>query len=373
MKVAILVYFFPPKWLAGTEIATKNIAILLAKKGHDVHVITSLDEGMPKESIDYSFHTHRIKFPKTRALGQIIFFFRTILLLKKLNPDLVHAQDLIIGIPAFGAKKLLKKPYLVWGQGLDIYKPWLLKKQWSRLVLGNADAIVALTNHMKTEMQNICNRDIYVIPNGVDCSRFDSISRKRARSILGIKDNEKVILFVGRLSRGKGVEYLIRAMGLIYCNNKDAKLVLVGDGKERKELEQLTAALNIDDVTHFVGIVSNERIPEIMVASDIFVLPSLSEGFPIVIIEAMAARLPIIATKVQGLPEIIIEGENGFLVEVRDSKGIADKALMLLDNDELQRMISNNNREAVEKYGWASVIRMLEEVYADLLAHRGHH
>jgi len=120
MKIAILLWGFPPKRLAGTEIATYNIARHLAGRGYKVHVITSLDEGLPKESVEQGFHVHRIGFPKIRFLGIAIFWLKILITLRKVNPDLVHIQGTGMGMPGFLAKKLLKKPYLVWRRGTDV-------------------------------------------------------------------------------------------------------------------------------------------------------------------------------------------------------------------------------------------------------------
>ena len=137
MKIAILVGGLPPKHLGGTEIATYNIAKHLAKSGHQVHVITLLDEGLPKESKEEGFYVHRTKYPRIRFLGIIIFWLKALLLLKKVNPDIVHAQGIGMGMPAFLARKFLRKPYVVWGQGSDVYVAWQFKKQISKLVLKN--------------------------------------------------------------------------------------------------------------------------------------------------------------------------------------------------------------------------------------------
>lgn len=123
--------------------------------------------------------------------------------------------------------------------------------------------------------------------------------------------------------------------------------------------------MNIEQYITFIGKVPNEKVPEYMGASDVFVLPSLSESFGIVNLEAMASGLPIIATNVRGLPEIIKNGENGFLVEPKNPEGIAEKVLLLLEDDELGERISNNNRGEVRKYSWENVVETLEGVYLE--------
>jgi len=367
MRIAITVPLFPPKWLAGTEIATYNIAKHLARRGHEVHVITSLDEGLPKESIEEGFYVHRIFWRKIRFVGVISFWMKIFWCLKRINPDIVHVQSVGIGIPAFLSKKLLKKPYIVWGRGSEIYISWRFNKQILKLVLKNADIVIALTEHMKREIKKICNREVFVIPNGIDLEKFSNLSKKNIRKRLKIKEDAKIITFVGTLCLVKGVRYLIKAMKIIKQLYPNTRLVLVGDGKEKKKLEKVVVELVLEGCVRFIGKVPNGEIPEYMVVSDVFVLPSLSEGFPNVVLEAMASELPIVATNVGGLPEIIKDGVNGFLVEPKDPEQIAEKVLLLLEDDQLRDKLSRNNRKEVKRYNLGSVVERLEEIYQSCL------
>ena len=361
MKIAILVSLFPPKWLAGTEIATYNIAKYLAGRGHEVHVITTLDKGLPKESMEKGVYVHRIFWRKIRFLGIMLFWMKIFLLLKRVNPNIIHVQSVGIGISAFLSKKILKKPYIVWGRGSEVYLPWMFKKQISKLVLKNADAVIALTEDMKKEIKKSYDIDISVIPNGINLKNFENISKEKIRS----KDG-KIILFVGTLRPVKGVRYLIEAMKIIRQRNPNTRLMLVGDGEDREKLEGLVGEFDLKKCVSFVGRVQNEKVPVYMAASDVFVLPSLSEGFPVVSLEAMASGLPIIATNVGGLPEVVQNGENGFLIEPRNSEEIAEKILLILRDNRLRERISRNNKEKSKEYGWETIVKRLEEVYQRL-------
>ena len=367
MKIAITVPQFPPKRIGGTEIATYNIAKHLARRGHEVHVITSLDKGLPKESMDEGFYVHRIFWRKIRFLGVMSFWIKIFLCLKKIKPDIVHTQDIGIGIPGFLAKTFLKMPFVVYGQGSDVYLPSTFKNTISKLALKNAESVIALTEDMKSEMQKLCDRDILVIPNGIDLEKFKNLSRKDIRKRLKIKDNEKIIAFVGSLYPVKGLRYLIKAMKFMIEETKNVRLMFVGDGEESEELESLVEEFGLKERVKFIGRVQNEEIPQYMAASDVFVLPSLSEGFPNVVLEAMASGLPIVATKVGGLPEIIRDGENGFLVEPKNPKEIAEKVLLILEDDELRERMSRNNKDRVKEYTLESVVERLEHVYRSQL------
>jgi len=156
-------------------------------------------------------------------------------------------------------------------------------------------------------------------------------------------------------------------MKTITQETQSVRLMLVGDGAEEEELRQLVERLSLGNWVSFIGKIPNEKIPEYLAASDVFVLPSLSEGLPNVILEAMASGLPIVASKVGGLPEMIKNGENGFLVEPKSPEQIAKKVLLLLGDNELKEKISKNNKEKAKDYSWESIVIKLEKVYQSLL------
>ena len=368
MKIAILTPLFPPKHLAGLEIAAYNIAKRLAKK-YDVHVITTLDEDLPKKSMEEGFYVHRFKTSKIPILRTVSYYIKSIFAVKKINPDIVHVQTIFLALSGLLIKKFLRKPYVVYGRGSDVYLRQGLENLISKPILKNADAVIVLTEDMKRGIQKIWNKDVFVIPNGIDLERFENLSKEDLRSKLEIKE-EKIIVFVGTLRSVKGVKYLIEAMKIIIDKNKNTRLFIVGDGKERKYLENLVKELVLEKYVTFIGKVPNEEVPEYMAASDVFVLPSLSESFGIVNLEAMASGLPIVATNVRGLPEIIKNGENGFLVEPKNPEQIADKVSLLLEDDELRERMSRKNREKAKRYSWEAVIEKLESVYESCLQKR---
>ena len=358
MKIAILVSFFPPTWLAGTEIATYYMAEYLAQRGHEVHVITSLDEGLPEESYEKGFYIHRLPRTKIRFAGAFIFWADIVRVIEKISPDIVHAQSLGTGVPALVSKKLLKIPYVVWGQGSDVYLPDWFTKLTSKTIIKNAGSAIALTEDMKRAMQAMYDRDIAIVPNGIDLKEY--ISELPVQNVEGA---EKRILFVGRLHPVKGVQYLLQAMQMVHEEVPGAKLILVGDGEERESLEKLTDSLGIRECVEFVGGVPHEKIPDYMHHADVFVLPSLSEGFGIVNLEAMACGLPIVATRVGGIPDIIEDGTNGYLVDTMNQEQLAEALLKLLQDEKLRRDISGNNREKAKKYRWDAVAATLEGIY----------
>ncbi|MFC1991160.1 glycosyltransferase family 4 protein [Chloroflexota bacterium] len=366
MKIAIIVPLFPPKWMAGIEIVTWNISKYLAARGHEVHVITTRDKGLAAVSMEEGFYVHRIWNLKTRFLGPALFSVKTLLVLRKIKPDIVHAHSLISGLYALIAKKFLEKPYIFSEHG-GVYFPSILHNYVLKMVLRNANSVIALTEDMREEMRKIFNRDIKVVPNGIDLEKFDGLPKNEMRDKLQFKPDEKLVIFVGRFRPEKGVEYLIKAMEIVSQSDCSSRLILAGEGPEEENLKSLTEQLKLRGCVEFVGQIPNKKVPEYLAVSDIFVLPSLSEGFPLVLLEAMASGLSIVTTRVTSLPEIIKDGENGFLVEPRNPEQIAEKVLLLFKDHELMGEISRNNKEKAKYYSWDNIVNSIEEIYQNYL------
>jgi glycosyltransferase involved in cell wall biosynthesis len=369
MKIAIVVYSFLPKNIAGTEMATYNIAKRF--NNHEVIVLTSLDKGLPSESIMDGFKVYRIPRPgKNNKIGVYLSapLFWTLIFFKvwQLKPNLVHFQGLSTGISGIPIKKILNIPYMVYARGSDVYLSNPLIGILHKSILNNSSAIIALTDHMKKKLMESTDKKIYTIPNGIDLDKFTvNENKKFLRKKLGISINKTIIIFVGRLHVVKGLEYLINAVNKV--KNDNLKLFIIGDGTERENLEKLSKKLNIENYIEFCGEIPNEKIPEYLTASDIFVLPSLSEGFPNVLLEAMTCGLPVIATKIKGLDEIIEEGINGYLINPKSSEQIAEKIEFISKNKTIYKTISQNNKIRASEFSWDPVIDRLDEIYKKTL------
>jgi len=367
MKIVIVVFLFVPVKVAGTEMATYNIAKRL--NNHEVIVITSLDKGLPSESIMDGFKVCRIYRPgKNNKIGVLLsaplFWISIFFKLWKLKPDLVHFQGLSTGIIGIFSKKLLKIPYIVWVRGSDLYLPNPIMKLLHKTIFENASAIIVLTEHMKKTIKKIKDKEVYVIPNGVDLSKFTVTENKNnIRRELDMPLNKTILITVGRLYPVKGVEYLIKSINLLKETNNNFKLLIIGDGAERNNLEKLSEELNNKDYIEFRGKIPNEEIPLYLRASDIFILPSLSEGFPNALLEAMASGLPVVATKIRGLNEIVEDGVNGFLVNPRSPEEIANKINHIIHNNVLSERFSQNNKIKAKKYEWEIIIKKLNDIY----------
>jgi glycosyltransferase involved in cell wall biosynthesis len=361
MKIAILVFSFPPKWLAGTEIATKNLAEHLAQRGHEVCILTSHDEGLPEFDQDGGLAVHRITFPRVKIIGIIVFWIKILLIIRNHKPDLVHAQDLRMGFPAWLIKITFSVPYIIWGRGEDVNNPDLLLRLTTPELLRNASAILALTENMRMKMREKTTRAVEVIPNGIEITKAGTIPPDHFSA-----DTGKKIIFVGRLIPVKGIPYLLEAMTKVCKKIPDVRLIIVGEGEEKDRLKALSHQLGIEKSVRFVGTLPHDEIPSCLQRADVFVLPSRSEGFPNVIAEAMSAGLPVVASRTGGIPDIIVNQENGFLVEAGDTGTMADRIVLLLQDDSLRKTISQNNKLRIRDFTWDRIVDKLEGVYSTI-------
>jgi glycosyltransferase involved in cell wall biosynthesis len=238
-----------------------------------------------------------------------------------------------------------------------------------RLAYEKAHAVFVVSEEMR---QYFCRETGFaldrmrVIHNGVDVAAIQCADSGGVREELGLTPNAFVIGTVARFQETKDLATLVRAFAQTRCWHPHAKLLLVGDGAERARLTQLAQDLNVAADVHITGI--RHDVPRLLKAMNVFALSSLSEGLPISVLEAMAAALPVVATSVGMLPELLQEGENGFLVAPRATDKLAERLTLLAGNPELARRLGAAGRQRVEReYSLAAMLRRYEELYLSLV------
>jgi glycosyltransferase involved in cell wall biosynthesis len=361
LKIAILALTFPP-YVGGTEIATYNIATHLAKLGHSVDVITSFEKGVPQNYKENGFWVHRIKYLNTKYIGMVSFWLKSLFVLRNANPDIIFAQDLLMSVSGWLFRLLYRRPYIVCGQGSDVFLSKKNERMLYKMTLKNANAVVALSNQMKNEMNNIYPRNIFVIPNGIDPGIYSGISKSDMRKKFNIPADTSILICVARLDPVKGISYLLQSLPNIVRQFDKTKLIIIGGGQIREELESLAISLGLGRYVEFIGEVAYELVPEYLAMADVFVLPSLSEGLPVSVLEAMASGLPVVSTKVGGLPAIIIDNWNGFLVEPGNPRLLSEKIIFLMHNKDIYNEIKKNNILAASNYSWDHIVKELESL-----------
>jgi sugar transferase (PEP-CTERM/EpsH1 system associated) len=214
-------------------------------------------------------------------------------------------------------------------------------------------------------------RKVHVVPNGIDVARFDRDGdRGELRRSLGLPAEAPIIGTVGRLDEVKRQDRLIRAFAQVRRGWPEARLLLVGDGPSRDELRTLTEGLGLGDCVHFAGY--QPRPERYLHAMDVFALTSRSEGMPLAVLEAWAAGVPVVASRVGGLPELIDDGRTGRLIEPGDEAAWSEAlAALLADPQAASRLGQEGRRHVRARFGVRAMATNYERHYRELLAHRG--
>ena len=249
--------------------------------------------------------------------------------------------------------------------------PVARKEMISEMVLSwFVNRIVAVSEGVKSDLvkyEHISLEKIQVIYNGIDESKFRvKIDKKKKREEFSIRVYDKVIGVGVRLSEQKGIKYLIEAVSLTAKPFPSIKLLIIGDGECRTGLEKLASDCGIPDKVIFTGFRSD--IPELLQIIDVYALPSLWEGHPLVLLEAMAAGKPIVATDIPGNRETVSNGHTGLLVPPKDSSALADALRTLLKNEKLRNDIGINGYEKFkERFVVGRIVEEYQELYENKL------
>jgi glycogen synthase len=229
----------------------------------------------------------------------------------------------------------------------------------------SAEAVLGITPRLSKLLisDGAAENRIHVIPPGVNPSLFEGPFEDPFSGV-----GRSRVLFVGRLAPQKGVDTLVAAAGLL--KDPCAQVLLVGDGPERKALERETERLGVGDRLHFVGFVTHDRLPTAMAHADVLVLPSLYEELGTVLLEAMQAGLPIVASETGGIPDVIEDGVNGLLVPPGDPEALARGIDRILSDGDLARRLSEGAQERGKDYDWEVLAERVLRVYQGLTAGR---
>jgi len=282
------------------------------------------------------------------------------LLVKQINVPILIVNDALIGIKGYS----FGSPIVDW---LSRVYTFTIGKR----VLKRYDKVVVLYSKLAEEVHRLGVPDekVSVVPNGISLKEIDGYSNNvnisRIRRKYGLRDNERVILYVGRLVRVKRVHIVIEVIKRLLEDDYPIRALIVGDGPSRSELEK--SAFSVRNNVIFTGFLYGKEKYDCYAIADLFMLPSFSEGLPTVLLEAAAMRLPSIATNVNGIPDIVVHGKTGFLVDGSDIASFAEYAATLFKQEKLVREMGENAREHVEEnFSWDIITKKYVEIYEDL-------
>ncbi len=364
------IHYFPV--VGGIETWTTQIAERLSKKV-DVFVVTGKVKGQAKQEMRNGVKIWRTSLFSLRDLSHSSYiymlcaldfiFFKSLFLIRKEKIDILLCQGFLSGLLGFCLSKITGVSYIITVQSIEQNTHFL-----KNIVYRNAVCCIAASSAIKKYFEKIGCKNIEIIPNGIDTNRFKGLNKQKSREKLGIGD-EFVIMTVARLEKVKGVDHLIKATHFLntkyHILNTKYRTLIIGDGSQRKGLEDLVKKFNLKDRVKFLGEIPNKDIPRYLASADCFCLPSRREGFGIVVLEAQAMGVPVVASNVGGIPDLIEKEKTGILVEPENPEAIAKAIKRVYDQPEFAKQLTENAKQGLSKYNWDNIA---EKMYANIIS-----
>jgi glycosyltransferase involved in cell wall biosynthesis len=356
----------------ATSIHTQRWVNYFARKGHDVHLICW--RLMP--GYDENIHIHLLTRlpPKmwTPYLSAPLWIFQTRRLVKKIKPDVVDGH--FITSYGFLAACSGFHPLVVSAWGSDVLvlpKRNFLLKAITEYALGKADVVTCDAEHVKTALTELGTepQKISVVYFGTDTDKFKPAQRNRdLQQALGIV-NSPAVISLRNLEPIYDIDILIRSIPLVLKEVPEAKFIIAGRGSQEIQLKELARSLGIAESIRFAGFIPNEEIPQYLASSDIYVSTSSSDaGLSAATAEAMACGLPVVVTDFGDNRRWVKDGENGFVVPLKEPKALAESITYLLKNEGARMEFGRKNREIIEeKNDYFREMQKIEGIYKEAI------
>ena len=372
MKIGIVCY----PTFGGSGVLATELGLGLAKKGHQIHFITY------NRPVRLSHFHENIFYHEVDAVDYPLFEYtpyesslasKLVDVVKYEKLDLLHVHYAIPHASvAYMAKKILLQtgiyiPVVTTLHGTDITlvghdKSFAPVVEFS---INKSDGITAVSNYLKNTTLNLFNitKEIKVIYNFIDFNRFKKTNKTHFKKAIA-PNGERIITHVSNFRKVKRVEDIVLAFEKI-LREVPAKLLLIGDGPERTNLERLCRELGTCSEVRFLG--KQDAIEEILAISDLFMIPSASESFGLAALEAMSCEVPVISSNIGGLPELNVHGKTGYLCEVGDIDAYAKYAIELLKDDDKLNQFRSNALEHSKQYSMNIILPQYEAYYQEII------
>ncbi len=369
MRIGIVCY----PTFGGSGVLATELGKALADKGHSVHFITY------QQPVRLNFFSANIFYHEVRVPTYPLFDYppyevalssTMVDVIMHHNLDLLHVHYAIPhASAAYMAKQIVAKagkkiPVITTLHGTDITLVGK-DKTYAPVVtfsINESDAITAVSHNLKEETYKsfAITKDIDVIHNFVDVSRFSKKPIDAFKKVIA-PNGEKILVHASNFRKVKRVEDVIKVFAKVR-EKINSKLLMVGDGPERPVMEELAKELGVEEDVRFLG--KQEQMEEILVVSDLFILPSEYESFGLSALEAMAASAPVISTNVGGLPEVNIHGKTGYLADLGDVESMSKFVIEILGNENTLATFKKNAFEQANKFDIQNIVPLYEKLYS---------
>lgn len=387
MKILIATDTYYPS-VNGAAYFTYRLANALVQKGHEVFIMcpskslkntVSNDDGV----IVYGIRSIYIPVYQNFRISPLIFSKKTIQrVVREISPDIVHVQNHFmigkgaviiakkLGIPVMGTNHFMPENLVHYFHLPKIAEKWLVKYGWKQCirVFEQLDIVTTPTKTAAELLKKAgFNKDVMSISCGIDLERFRTTNNgSYLKERYLIPRDKQVMLYVGRMDKEKRIEVILKALPEI-LQTTDLHLVLAGIGKEKQALETLTEKLDIQDKVTFTGFVPDQDLQNIYRTADLFVIAGIAELQSIVTMEAMASGLPVVAVNAMALPELVHNGENGYLIPDGDSQSLAKKVIAILSDKKLSAQMSQKSLEIIKAHDINKIIEKYESLYNEII------
>lgn len=388
MKIGIFTDTYNPV-TSGVVTSINMVEQELKKRGHEVYVFTTSKSIQPNENQTlYMLNSIPLLIAKQYKNRIATFYSREIAKqIKEIGLDIVHTQT-EFSVGAFG--KIISRKYNIpfihtyhtmWEDYVHYISPIKgrnihlkrFARNYSRAFVRKAECVITpsykTAKYLKYKC-NVRNKPIYVIPTGIDTTpfkreNFSDVQRDELKLSLGIKQNEKVILFLGRVASEKSIDVIMDIMPKVFNEHPEYKFLIVGDGPSKSDLEEQAKKLKIQNNVIFTGKVPYSDVPKYYNIGDVFVNASITETQGLTFIEAMAAQLPIVAKYAPNLSEFIHTNQNGILV--KKNSDFKDTIINVLENQELRETLISGGNETAKEYSVEVFGDKLEMLYTEII------
>ena len=383
MKILMLTWEYPPRIVGGIARVVHDLSKRLIKDGHEVTVVTYRDGNTPYYENDKGVNVYRVDnymiTPNNFIEWIMQLNFNMVakaseIIVKEGKFDVIHAHDWLVANSAKTLKHAYNIPLVSTihatesGRNSGIHdetQRYINDTEW--MLTYESMEVIVNSNFMKGHIQGLFGLPfdkINVIPNGINLTNFSGVEKDYEFRRKYAADNEKIILYMGRLVYEKGIQHLISAMPKILNGYNDAKLVIAGKGGMIDELKAQAEAMGIANKVYFTGYLDSKQVQKMYKCADIAVFPSTYEPFGIVALEAMLAGVPTVVSDVGGLNEIVEHKVNGMKSYAGNANSIADSILTLLYDHQLCNVVSKNAKAVVkQEYNWNKIAQDTHFIY----------